>query len=307
MNLFFSGVGKGIIECDERLGSPRYRLFSCHGAYFKYAQKTGPLVGTLDDQFEIMLDSGAFTAWTKGEEVTLDHLIRDYSTLIDDFGFDINKIWLINLDKIPAEPGRDPTPSELDEAIKISDDNFHILRETFGDRIVPVFHQGESEKRLSEVCDMASYICVSPRNDLGERHRRTWASEVHAKLPKGIRTHGLATTGYPMMSTIPWHSVDSATWIMLAAYGHIIYNEKLQCVSISDDQPNKHDIDKHYINISNAQKEIVVQQMEDWGFTYDGLRSDFVERAIWNRLMMSRLYRSLGEVTQPLQEGLFEL
>ena len=307
MNLFFSGVGKGVIEADERLGSPRYRLFSCHGAYFKYAQKTGPLVSTIDDQFEIMLDSGAFTAWTKGEEVTLDHLIRDYSTLIEEFGYDASKVWLINLDKIPAEPGRDPTPQELEEAIRISDENFYKLREVFGDRIIPVFHQGEGEERLAEVTRMAKYICVSPRNDLGERHRRTWAQETHQKLPPGVRTHGLATTGYPMMTTMPWHSVDSATWIMIAAYGHIYFNEKLQSVSISDDQPNRHEADKHYINIVDAQKEILHQQMEEWGFTYDGLRSDFVERAIWNRLMMSRLYRSIDEITQPAQVGLFDL
>ena len=145
MNLFFSGVGKGIIEADERLGSPRFRLFSCHGAYFKYAQKTGPIVSTIDDQFEIMLDSGAFTAWTKGEEVTLDHLIRDYRTLIDDFGYGKEKVWLINLDKIPAEPGRTPTPYELEEAIKISDENFHRLTDKFGDIVIPVYHQGEGE------------------------------------------------------------------------------------------------------------------------------------------------------------------
>ena len=307
MNLFFSGVGKGVIEMDERLGSPRFRLFSCHGSYFKYAQQTGPLVSTIDDKFEIMLDSGAFTAWTKGEEVTLDHLIRDYSVLIDEYGYDINKIWLINLDKIPAEPGRDPTPEELDEAIKISDENLHRLQEVFGDRIVPVYHQGESESRLADVCAMAKYICISPRNDLGEVHRRTWSQEVHQKLPEGIRTHGLATTGHPMMTTVPWHSVDSATWIMIAAYGHIYFNEKLQSISISDDQPNKHEEGKHYINIIDEQKEVLHNLMDEWGFTYDGLRRDFVERAIWNRLMMSRLYRGIGPVTRPAQTGLFDL
>jgi hypothetical protein len=307
MNLFFSGVGKGVIETDARLGSPRYRLFSCHGQYFKYAQQTGPLVSQIDDQFEIMLDSGAFTAWTKGEEVTLDHLIRDYGTLIEDFGYDISKIWLINLDKIPAEPGRDPTPQELDEAIKISDENFHTLRETFGDRIIPVFHQGEGEGRLAEICSMARYVCISPRNDLGETYRRTWAKETHQKIPAGVRTHGLATTGHPMMTTIPWHSVDSATWIMIAAYGHIYFNEKLQSVSISDDQPNRHEIDQHYINIPEQQKEMLHSMMDEWGFTYDGLRSDFVERAIWNRLMMTRLYRSIGEIHHPVQAGLFDL
>lgn len=307
MNLFFSGVGKGVIETDPRLGSPRYRLFSCHGSYFKYAQKTGPLVSEIDDQFEIMLDSGAFTAWTKGEEVTLDHLIRDYSTLIDEYGYDISKIWLINLDKIPAEPGRDPTPDELSEAIRISDENFHILRERFGDRIIPVFHQNEDQARLAEICSMARYVCISPRNDLGEKHRRSWAKEVHHKIPEGVRTHGLATTGYPMMTTVPWHSVDSATWIMIAAYGHIYSKPDLSLISISSDSPNRHDLGKHYHTVSDVERNRLDDLMEEWGFTVEALESDFVERAIWNRLMMSQLYRSIAEVKQPFQEGLFDL
>jgi len=307
MNLFFSGVGKGVIEVDERLGSPRFRLFSCHGAYFKYAQKTGPLVSSIDDNFEIMLDSGAFTAWTKGDEVTLDHLIRDYSTLIEDFGYPIEKIWLINLDKIPGAPGRTASEEEVEEAIKISDENFNRLEEVFGARVVPVFHQNENEARLAVVADMAQYICISPRNDLGERHRRTWSQEVHAKLPPGIRTHGLATTGFPMMTKVPWHSVDSATWIMIAAYGHVYFNRRLQTMSISDDSPNIHEADKHYMNIIDEQKEVMEGLMKKWGFTHDGLRSDFVERAIWNRLMMSELYRSVGDIHVPMQEGLFEL
>ena len=254
-----------------------------------------------------MLDSGAFTAWTKGEEVTLDHLIRDYATLIDDFGYDISKIWLINLDKIPGEPGRTAGPQEVNEAIKISDENFHRLRETFGDRIIPVFHQNEDEDRLAEICRMSRYVCISPRNDLGERHRRTWAQEVHQKLPDGIRTHGLATTGYPMMTTVPWHSVDSATWIMIAAYGHIYTTPTLSLISISSDSPNKHDLGKHYHTVTDPERERLDKRMEEWGFTLQALESDFVERAIWNRLMMSELYRSVNEINQPIQEGLFNL
>ncbi len=306
MNLFFSGVGKGVIECDERLGSPRYRLFSCHGAYFKYAQKTAPLVATIDDEYEIMLASGAFTAWPKGEEVQLDGLIDDYAELIDTIG-DIKKVWLINLDKIPGEPGRTAGPDELAEAIKISDENYHRLEDKFGERIIPVYHQGENEERMEVVAAMGQYVCVSPRNDLGEPHRRSWAQEVHGKLPDGVRTHGLATTGYPMMTTVPWHSVDSATWILIAAYGHVYFNERLQTMSISDDSPNIHEADKHYVNIIPEQKEVLHGLMDQWGFTYDNLRSDFVERATWNRLMMSQLYRSVGEINRPRQEGLFEL
>lgn len=306
MNLFFSGVGKGTIETDERLGSPRYRLFSCHGAYYKYAWNTGPLVATIDDNYEIMLDSGAFTAWSKGDEVHLEDLIESYSNLIDHFKCP-EKIWLINLDKIPGSPGITAGPEEIQEAIKISDENFHKLVDVFGPRVIPVFHQNEDEDRLDEVAKMAEYICVSPRNDLGEKHRRTWAKEVHGKLPPGTKTHGLATTGYPMMRDVPWHSVDSATWIMLAAYGHILARTDLKSISISDDQPNKYEEGKHFINISQQERDQLMAKIDEWGFTYDGLRTNFVERATWNRLMMSELYRSLTQVSCPVQPGLFDL
>ncbi len=253
-----------------------------------------------------MLDSGAFTAWSKGEEVVLPELIEVYSRLIDVIG-DIEKVWLINLDKIPGSPGVTASPSEIEDAIRISDDNYRVLEERFGNRIVPVFHQNEDEERLAEVCRMGAYICVSPRNDLGERHRRTWAKEVHGKIPKGVRTHGLATTGYPMMTTVPWHSVDSATWIMIAAYGHIYATPELYIVSISDDSPNRHLAGKHYINLTEPEREAVDRRMKEWGFTWDGLRADFVERATWNRLMMSELYRGIEyeNLVEPI--GLFDL
>lgn len=307
MKLFFSGTGKGVVEMDGRLGTPRYRLFSCHGAYLNYAKKTTPLVATIDNDFEIMYDSGAFTAWSKGEEVTLQHLIDVYGALLDEFSGTASAIWLINLDKIPGSPGRTATTAELEEAIKISDENYHILRDKFGDIVLPVFHQNESAARLQEVCAMTNYICVSPRNDLPEASRRRWAAEVHTKLPAGISTHGLAATGYPMMSRVPWGSVDSASWIMLAAYGKIYRSENLQAIAISAESPAKHIEDAHFDNISPYEQQQLVALMDAWGFTVEGLQNDFVERSIWNRLMMSSLYRSITVVNVKIQDTLFPL
>lgn len=308
MRVFFSGIGKGTVEADDRLGSPRYRLFSCHGNYFNYALKTIPLCATLDNEFEVMLDSGAFTAWTKGEEVKLDELRRTYGAILEKHGHLGKKFWLINLDKIPGAPGRTPGPDELSEAIDISDKNYHSLVETFGDCVLPVFHQGESAARLKEVTEMGSYINVSPRNDVGERMRVRWAKEVHAKIPKGVMTHGLAATGLPMMQDVPWHSVDSASWIMVASYGHIWWPRTMTIISISDDSPNRYLADKHYVNISKPAQDEFERYAESMGMTIEQLRSDFAYRAIWNRVVQSEIYRSVPEVVKkPHQENLFAL
>lgn len=290
------------------MGSPRFRLFSCHGNYFNYAVQTIPLCAGIDQEFEVMLDSGAFTAWTKGEEVKLDELRRTYGTLLEKYGHLGRGFWLINLDKIPGSPGRNPSQEEIEECIKVSDENYYRLVEEFGHIVLPVFHQGESFNRLKEVADMGEYINVSPRNDVGERLRVRWAKETHEQL-KALgdpKTHGLAATGLPMMQDVPWWSVDSASWIMVASYGHIWWPRSMTIVSISDDSPNRYLADKHYINISPREQEHLQHYIDEWGFDLEELKSNFEPRAIWNRLVQSEIYRAVPEkVEKPIQEVFF--
>jgi len=176
----------------------------------------------------LLLDSGAFTAWNKGEVVTVEDVKRKYARFIDMADGLFDEIWMINLDKIPGERGRDPTPAELDEAVKISDINFEILTKEFGNWVQPVFHQGESDIRLRECVDQvksgSGYLCVSPRNDLPEGMRVEWSDEAHKKIAAyhpGIRTHGLATTGNNMIRRVPWYSGDSAAWVQHGGYGMV--------------------------------------------------------------------------------------
>lgn len=176
----------------------------------------------------ILLDSGAFTAWNKGEVTTVDDVKRKYEKFITAAGDMFEEIWGVNLDVIPGEKGRDPTPDELARAVEVSDVNFEILVKEFGDVILPVYHQGESVDRLAEcvsqVDGKSNYICISPRNDLAETHRINWSRDAHSELSRKyphIMTHGLATTGNRMVRTVPWYSGDSAAWVQHGGYGMI--------------------------------------------------------------------------------------
>lgn len=182
----------------------------------------------------IMLDSGAFTAWNKGETTTVDDVKRKYQSFLDRAGDLFDEIWAINLDVIPGERGRDPTLDELKAAVEVSDVNFEILVREFGNIILPVFHQGEELERLNEcvaqVAGKSNYICVSPRNDLPEGKRVSWSAWIHNEINlrySEILTHGLATTGNLMVRTVPWFSGDSAAWVQHGGFGMIdIFHDK---------------------------------------------------------------------------------
>lgn len=308
MNLFFSGGLLDRVEYDPRLpAGVRYRLVSCHGAYVSAGKKVIEAMIDVGQPFELMLDSGAFTAWSKGHEVELDDLIEVYDSMLEAYGDSATATWLISLDKIPGEKGRTASESEIKEAIEISDNNFKVLRKRYGDIVLPVFHQNESSSRLHEVAKMSQYICVSPRNDLAEPSRRAWSKEVHALIP-GKRTHGLAATGYAMMSQVPWGSVDSATWVLLAANGAVLYGPTLRAVHVSDESSNIKTRDQHIRTMSPAHQKAFAQFAESQGFNVPSLESDFFERMMFNRIMMEKTSRSLPAVVDaPKSIPLFDL
>lgn len=158
----------------------------------------------------IMLDSGAFTDWGKGRTSSVSDVVQSYRDFLDLSGDLFDEVFLINLDVI----------TEVDDAedvkaakIKESDDNFATLKSAFpNNRVLPVFHQGESLSRLGEVVAMADgYICLSPNNNEPEKTREEWTL-FHNLAAEGTHCHGLATTGNRMMRISGLYSGDSTSW-----------------------------------------------------------------------------------------------
>jgi hypothetical protein len=268
-----------------------FRLLSCHDGYFGNAKKWCSYLAHRKNPKPqtIMLDSGAFTAWNKGHEAKLEDLLPRYAYFINNHLHQVYNIWLINLDKIPAEPGRDPTPQELEEAIEISDRNYERLVFEFGNRVLPVFHQGEDDTRLAKIAQMSEYICISPRNDLGENLRVQWSADVHAKLPVGKKTHGLAATGQPMMERVPWTSVDSATLMFFASAGlvRVFMNGRFQGLAFSDDVYMRKEAGKHFMTMSPSEQKVIRDYVGQYGFTPEILREKWEARACLGLLSMN--------------------
>jgi len=117
-----------------------------------------------------MVDSGAFTDWSKGRSSAVSNVVQSYKAFLDLAGDLFDEVFLINLDVITNLGDTDDV-----KAIKIkeADENFAILKTAFpNNRVLPVFHQGEDHLCLDEVVAMADgYICLSPNNDESEKAR----------------------------------------------------------------------------------------------------------------------------------------
>lgn len=173
----------------------------------------------------LMLDSGAFSVWNRGLSIEF----REYL----DFCLATRDLWdfIITLDRIPGSPGRkNVSEGEREECAAIGWERCEqMVKEGLPkEKIMPVFHQGEDLSWL-ERWVKAGYglLGVSPANDRTSKERIIWLDHClsnlcHTDGSARVRFHGLAVTSPRLMLQYPWWSVDSASWCILAGYGHMV-------------------------------------------------------------------------------------
>lgn len=280
------------------------RLFSLHGSYERsvlnwLVHPTNGVLANLDKPRpkSIILDSGGFTAWKSGHPADIISVSAAYKKFIEIAEPYFESIYVINLDTIPGSPGVDPSIDDIKEAIAKSDINYKILTDKFGPRVLSVFHQGENIERaleLEALSDASSqYICVSPRNDLPEGKRVIWSQQVHAKLKPHTRTHGLATTGNNMLERVNWYSVDSATFILLAAYGGVCFywdtgtKKTYSVIAMSNEGGRDRFQGAHFDSLEEPFQKAITARIEEMGFTVDMIKKDVRPRALFNMKNLS--------------------
>lgn len=310
---FFSGAsGIRAHLVPEVAAHTEHRLLSMHKA-FKGNTRTWCEVShhKRSGMKEVMLDSGAFTAFMKGHKLTLDDLVAVY----DDTLSKLNKklqVWLINLDVIPGEPGRLSTPAEIAQALDDSDVNFRKLKKRYGDRVLPVFHQTEPFSRLKEVVAMNHFIGAGFRLDFAEKDRVSCAEEVLTYAhSKGALVHGLAATGFEMLRRAPFDTVDSASWLYSAAMGGVyIIDEQgdIQNVPISNESPKQKDMRGHFKTLTQEEQALIEQRVISAGATIAQVESDLSYRILVNAHQTSEWLRCFYKKPKvSAVKGLFSL
>jgi hypothetical protein len=111
-----------------------------------------------EPRVQVFLDSGAFTAWTKGETIKVEDYIR-FVRQVEPYV----QIYA-NLDVIPASPKRVRTVEEVETSAQQSHRNWQKMKDA-GLRPLPVFHQMERFRWLERMLrDGENYIGISTAN-----------------------------------------------------------------------------------------------------------------------------------------------
>lgn len=169
----------------------------------------------------VLLDSGAWSAWTRGVELSL----LDYIEFVKQ-----NRRYLwnyINMDVIPGTASRRRDRSDVEKAAKASYGNQQKMKAA-GLSPWPVFHQGEDFVWLDRYLrDGEKYVAVSTAKNQSDKEQELWLVKTMARLtnPDGnsiVKIHGLGNSAIGLLRRFPFASVDSSGWMTVSGWGILV-------------------------------------------------------------------------------------
>jgi len=199
------------------------------------------------------LDSGGFSAFTKGAKINID----DYCNYIKK-----NKEYITHyaqLDVIGDEAGTEHNQRYM---------------ESKGLNPLPVFHFKGDFKRLERLSKEYQYICLgglvplAKKKDILKRH----LDKCFSIIKNNCKVHGFGMTGFEILKRYPWHSVDSTSWLQGGRFGNIVKFNHLNSVGFDsyNCNDNKHikklrDIQfKSNYKVRNGNNQIEYQKLEKY-------------------------------------------
>lgn len=238
---------------------------------------------------DLILDSGAYSVWkTQGSLDVGEYIdfILQYTDCIHEY---------VNLDQIPGQLGRANTSADVERSAEVGWNNL-LTMEKAGLKAMPVFHFGERRYWLEKMLDHGChYIGISPANNTQTSVKQKWLDEIYGYLcgQKGypeVKTHGFGVTSLPLLFRYPWYSVDSITWILVAAYGGILvpatrpdgspdYSGVPTAIFFSKKSSmEKHRGGVHYDSMGEGYQAHVRKYVESLGFKVEDLSGHYVNR-----------------------------
>jgi len=156
-----------------------------------------------DNYSDIIIDSGAFSVWNKGNgKIDIDEYLNFCRTLPETYTF-------INLDVIPET---NSTKKEISKCVEQSFENFKYLTNNLKN-VLPVHHYGENLSILDRYLDYTDYVAISPANDTHENVKRKYLKEIYTHIDYSkIKTHALGYSSFEGLKLFPFYSVDSISY-----------------------------------------------------------------------------------------------
>lgn len=224
------------------------------------------------DKISLFLDSGAFSAWSKGVDINIQEyidFIKKHKKYIDVYA---------NLDIIGNAKATLQNQKTMEKA---------------GLLPLPCFHAGEDWNYLHYYVDNYSYIALGGVAQL-KQTAQSWMDSCfniicnsQDRMPK-CKVHGFAVTSLRLMFRYPWYSVDSTSWVMTSRMGGVyvpqyksgqwIYNENSWKISVSVRSPDKFEEGKHIDTFSKQQRQHILDYFSEKGYVLGKSKFEFVSK-----------------------------
>lgn len=261
------------------------------------------------EDFRFFLDSGAYSAWTRGTVIDLQEYCEFIKANIDQIEV------YASLDVIPGKPGKHASPRERQEAADASYANYlYMLGE--GLEPLPVYHYGEETIYLDRILQHTDYIGIGGLVGVPSDLRIQWLDRVFDRLTDEdgmphTKTHGFGMTSVPLIFRYPWFSVDSTTWIKITANGGIylpamrdgefIFDDIPNIITVSDKSDKQTEGGKHGNSLAPHARKILDRWLTLCGKTYAECSSSYFHRATVNVIFFREV--SKLKATRPFQKN----
>lgn len=300
----------GIYTANFKIGGTLYNRLTPFEKYqresatnllesYHYIHRQSFVESIRGDKRKVFLDSGAFSAFTKGVEVDLpgycDYIKR-------------------NRDIIEEVDG-DLLASVLDgigDPLKTYQNQKKM--EELGVRPLPCFHYGEDEKYLEYYVANYSYITIGGMVPISTPQLKLWLDRIWGKyLTDGsgrprLKVHGFGLTTVSLMERYPWYSVDSSSWVQIARVGGMLLMPEARVVNVSDQSPNRRVEGQHIDTLPPMQREAIETKLLNCGVDIKRMRETYLSRwcyNIWAFDQLGKQHFRADPMYTPDQEGLF--
>lgn len=214
------------------------------------------------------LDSGAYTAYTKGAKIDIDEYIRfvnkngDYLSVF------------CELDVVGGNGAEETWKNYL----------YMLERVISPKKLLPVFHVGEDFsylKRILEYSPTVEYMGLGGMVGKPATILETWLDIVFDIVKKSnnpdIKVHAFGMTSLRLLKLFPFYSCDSTAWIMCAANGSIFTKQGPLLVSDRSICTGS--------NVLHAGSLLTTElnnYIESKGYTLQDLSENYRSRGCWN-------------------------
>ncbi len=294
------GVKNGQIPLWLQEGRVKRRLFSYYYHGLKNAGiPTFDMRESAEFGLDLFLDSGAFTAFSKGVEIS----VEQYAEFVKEYG-DMFTV-CSSLDAIGSG----------DESARGSWENFQALQ-GLDANVWPVWHVREPDSWLEQYIEEGwEFIFIG-----GMVPETTkWLKERLDGLFYGILTdeeglpcakyHGFGLTDQLLMFRYPWYSVDSTSWLMTGVFGSVVFpgDGRLIKVTFSDQSKDLYKKNSwHYRNLPKESRIQVDLWLNKFDVTAEQCETSYKYRDAVNAATFQEMENRIPEsFTQLVTQGFF--